>query len=745
MLNELLLIERSARESGIEMVQPHPDMNDAKKMPTLKTLLNGKGEVVSVQLIPDTVTPWTLRDGKHNSFPFVQPKTPLIRQISGQSELKTIAVDKKREKNERRDAILKIANNSCLNNDAVENWPGTKMLNRIWERMGQLSYIDEQISCVVLATFERFLRSFDPAIGGNSSNAFSEIVARLTENLELSSLDGWVEIATGLLLGKFDKKKNAWLCDAALVFEADGFHTSIIEKHHIMPVSKALNRFTSDAGVDNDKNECGLMGGNCTLHKGNFPQPNIRILGPTYIFSKNKEIQANDRYGRFASDAMPIGANLVTMLGGALSAITSPERKNITWRSIPGEKPKQTDILIAFVENAMDVPIAESLAEEDFSEEEIDDTDISKANLVAIFEKRTERLIEMVRAKSNADLSEISVRLTVLRKVDPANRKSVYSNTLTVSDIQKAANLWVQAEKNVPIWINLPVLKKGERIPTQIPPQHVAPLGLIAFSKQIFLRCGTERHEVPGMPASEAFKFFLQNPTNKNLSKMVLRLVISRRATLLTNVAHLAHTPNSWRHRKDTIREKNILVSLNRESLKTVTVLGLTLFKIGRKREVYMNDTAFKLGQLLAAADIVHAGYCADVRGGDIPPSLLGNQVFVMAQHAPAKALSTLCRRWKPYDGWAKKTVRDLNRINTLTGSKNPIDKDRGWDIKKALRNAREMRTIAEELTFKIGDCRANDEFRAELLLGYLAGLPKSNTQESAEKITESHDRKEKK
>ena len=45
-----------------------------------------------------------------------------------------------------------------------------------------------------------------------------------------------------------------------------------------------------------------------------------------------------------------------------------------------------------------------------------------------------------------------------------------------------------------------------------------------------------------------------------------------------------------------------------------------------------MQGTAFKLGQLLAAADIVHAGYCADVRGGAVPPALLGNQVFAMAQ-----------------------------------------------------------------------------------------------------------------
>lgn len=152
-----------------------------------------------------------------------------------------------------------------------------------------------------------------------------------------------------------------------------------------------------------------------------------------------------------------------------------------------------------------------------------------------------------------------------------------------------------------------------------------------------------------------------------------------------------------------------------------------------------MKETAFKLGQLLAAADVVHAGYCADIRGGDIPPSLLGNQVFAMAQTAPTKALATLCRRWKPYDGWAKRTARDPNRVDLMIASKEKderqrkIEQQRGWDIKKALRQTREMRSLAAELASVLADCRIDDSFRAELLLGYIAGLPKkedSNSQE---------------
>ena len=144
-----------------------------------------------------------------------------------------------------------------------------------------------------------------------------------------------------------------------------------------------------------------------------------------------------------------------------------------------------------------------------------------------------------------------------------------------------------------------------------------------------------------------------------------------------------------------------------------------------------MKDAAFKLGQLLAAADVVHAGYCADVRGGDLPPSLLGNQVFTMAQTAPAKALAMLCRRWRPYDGWAKKARRETARATALVESKKEDERKRGWDIRKALRCAREMGPLADMLAAPLPDCAVDDVFRAQLLLGYLAGLPKPQSDET--------------
>jgi len=199
-----------------------------------------------------------------------------------------------------------------------------------------------------------------------------------------------------------------------------------------------------------------------------------------------------------------------------------------------------------------------------------------------------------------------------------------------------------------------------------------------------------------------------------------MRLVLDRRVALLTG------TVQALRCGFDYARDYD-----RHEALRTLTILGVLLHKIGRIKEVYMNETAFKLGQLLAAADVVHAGYCADVRGGKVPPSLLGNQMFGMAQKVPAKALAMLCRRWKPYDGWAKKTTYESNRVEKLIASNQKNDQQRGWDIKRALRHAREMGPLAAELAPVLEGCRVDDSFLAELLLGYIAGIPKAQKEQS--------------
>ncbi len=729
MLNELLLVERGASKAGIQAVTRHPDVKDAGRLPGLLVQFEKDGQVAGIWPVPKELKPWTLRAGQHNSFPFVQPKAPLwsIPSEPHCDALCEAVLDKRNA--DRRNALFELAGKASFNTGAFMGWPGAGMMKYLEERRRQLAGLECTQAEVVLDSIAYFLAVCRQ--GDGPRRLLARIAGKVMEEIVRSPQEEWLELASALLLGSYGSKKNSRKCGAALLFEAFGKDLSIVDPRLIAPVSDALSLHADAEDIRSDV--CGLTGSQGPLLAGNFPQPNLPVLGQTYVFAKNSAIPAFDRYGRFAADAMPVGRQVAGRLAAALTSLTSGERKYVTWRDIPGEVPKQYDLLLAFVEEVLPAPVAEVLAEDDFSGED-PSTSPDSRDSVAVFEQRTERLIKLIRAEVGDDVTKTPVQIVIFRKVDPGNRKVVHCDVLTVAGLDQAGRNWVRGERNVPSWLVLPIFLKGEPKPLLMHPPHIAPLGLTRFSKSLYIRGGTERQDVTGMPASEALGLFLDRSERawRGRARRFLQLILRRRMPLLAGVGHLQHMPGSWERRSEAMKKYDYY-----EALRTVTLLGVALDKLDRGKESYMKGTAFKLGQLLATADIVHAGYCADVRGGETPSSLLGNQVFAIAQADPVKALATLCRRWKPYDGWTKKAVRDLGRIESMIAGtekdarQRKIEQQRGWDIRKALRHARDIAPIAAELASELPGCKIDDGFRAEMLLGYIAGLPKKEDSSS--------------
>lgn len=732
MLNELLIVERGARQAGLDMPQWHPDLKDAGGKSTLIVQLDNKGNVTSVRPVPKGAKPWTLRDGQHNSFPFVQPSEPLWVFDDGDACREKIL---EKIRNDPRNGLIDLKGKSQFNESAFAGWPSAGFLKRLHAREKQLNRCKMPEVVFVKTTITNFLSAFQPN-DDRLQGLLSSVTSKLLENLKQTPQENWIDIAIALMIGQ--RYKDIWKCNCALLFEAAGFDFSITDQRLISPVANALLAGSDYDDRDQTLGICALTGDQSQLLTGNFPQPKLPGgLGPTYLFAKNKDIRANDRYGRFSAEAMPVGTQVVIRLDGAVRSLTCDNRKNKTWRAIPGEAPNQSDLLLAFVKEDLDATIAGDLTEEDFSRETPTATS-QLVNSIAVFEKRTERLIEAIRARAS-DFRNTPVHLYVLRKLDLANRKVVYAGAPTVGDLYQAATNWAEGERNAPPWLTLPVFMKGDLSPRLMSPPHVSPLGLIAFSKKIFLRNGTrpkgKKKEQVGLPAAEAMRFFLDPLGNRDItarrrSERILGLVLSRRTGLIVGTAH------GLRRGFEFVKEYD-----RHEALRTITLLSVLLNKLTRNKEVYMNETAFKLGQLLAAADVVHAGYCADVRGGNVPPTLLGNQVFGIAQGNPVKALAMLCRRWKPYDGWAKKNAnfRMPDRFIDVQGrwkKRSEIDTDtekaqfdRAAAISVAISQSRKVAEIAVKLTGKLpNDC--DDTFRAELLLGYISGLPRGQMQE---------------
>lgn len=720
MLNELLIVERGARQAGVMMKSHHPDIKDARRTPTLLVKLSIDGHVMLTTPLASSIRVWTLRDGQHNSFPFVQLKWPLW-DVPKDDERRRQAVEKKDP--HRRAAILALGAEIESSVHSEHGWPGDALLDRLRERRVELVSLQPTDAAVVLATIDRFLVACDRTAGGEPNGLLSEISASLVDGVRESPAHEWINVANALLL----EGSGALLFDAA-----NRAGNSVLDRKWIDDVSEALGRVRSANGTGQDT-ACALTGeAGPVVQGGSFPQPNLPLLGQTFLFARNKDIPASGRYGRFAADTMPVGVSMADRLAAAINALTSSDREGVSWRSIPGEKPKQNDLLLAFVDSAPEEAVVEILAGEDDrgAVHELQ-AEVQSAESVAFFEKRTKRLIDAVTAKVGADFRQTRARIAVavFRKVDPANRKIVFQDTPTVDQLYRAARDWASGERNIPSWIALPVLRKGETKPRPMSPPHVAPLGLIGFTRELFIRNGTERQQVTGMPAGEALGLFFdavqQGPNAaRRRAERLLRLTLIRRSALVSGAAHAMR--RGFESLKDFDR---------REVLRTVTVLGVLLQKLELRETDYMTDmdVAFRLGQLLAAADVVHVGYCADVRDGSIPPSLLGNQVFSMAQSTPEKALAILCRRWKPYAGWVMRTERERERVNHLVDSGNKCDQQRGWDIRKALRNARDVQRLAESLASSLHTFKPDEVFRAKLLLGYMAGLPPTPRKEESD------------
>ncbi len=132
-----------------------------------------------------------------------------------------------------------------------------------------------------------------------------------------------------------------------------------------------------------------------------------------------------------------------------------------------------------------------------------------------------------------------------------------------------------------------------------------------------------------------------------------------------------------------------------------------------------MKDFAFQLGQLCSAMDELHIGYCKSERKGDIPSILIGNQVYGMALQNPKKAMDFMASRRKPYDSWvirirAKNIQTEDKAITAAIFAKIWMGKQA-----KSLNDFLSSHALA-----------TSDTYKAELMLGYLAGRPygKENT-----------------
>lgn len=429
---------------------------------------------------------------------------------------------------------------------------------------------------------------------------------------------------------------------------------------------------------------CALTGTEQIIESGTFPVMKFPVIDNTILFAMNPDTDCHHRYGLIGSSICPIGKETMDGIYQAASWIAAPEREGKTWRSVPEARGDKPDLLIAYIEQSADsaIELARVFSEGDDSERE------------AVFEGAVGSLVAALEAKG-AVASEWTCRVLVLHRISKGQVQVQISRRYLVSRIRGAVLEWRAGVANTPpISTMLPGRTRGDPA-VRYAPRSLFPGEVLRATKSIWIRGGTEAQTIAGCGLGRVYDLFLAEGQEREVAATeLLRMVLDRAGPLLARFgAGFEVSPAVWKA----------------AAVDACTIVATCLYKLGERKEKYMEESAFLLGQFLSLADRLHLLYCMVKRDGDVPPQLLGNQHLAVAAVNPAEALSLLSDRLRIYLGWAGTDERGEATLAKLGG-------------------------VANGLTGRLLGRPMTDMEKAELLLGYLARETKSQEDEGKTK-----------
>lgn len=277
-----------------------------------------------------------------------------------------------------------------------------------------------------------------------------------------------------------------------------------------------------------------------------------------------------------------------------------------------------------------------------------------------------------------------SVQVFMLRKIDNGRTKVLYSQATSPAALMNAAENWAVACNDLP---DIAATK----------PSTPFPIEAASIVNQVWRQNG-ESSTVSAMKPYEGIDLFLQQAQH--------RLLLHNLHILVQHVMPLFIYAGSLLHSEQKCSRIAQLEQI-------LPVLSMLLFFSGNRKDDYMKDTPYLMGQLLKASDELHALYCKVVRNNQIPPQLAGSALFVAASETPGRTLAQLAVRMTPYLSWAKQYRTKNEESSGLAG----------WYLKVFERIANQL---TEEFSVSM---RWSDAQKAQLFIGYLASFPKQEKQ----------------
>ncbi|MDO4574956.1 MAG: hypothetical protein Q4D98_07045 [Planctomycetia bacterium] len=521
-----------------------------------------------------------------------------------------------------------------------------------------------------------------------------------------------METVKNLLIGKWSEKEGKYVSKVVpLVLD---FAVSL----QTPEVRNRMNEvLLQNEPKENESEEggaiCALTGKRGAIVTDTFVQVNLPVLSQeTRLLAMNKDVPCHNRYGRIAAEVCSIGKKTELEIANALLWITDEQRRGKTWRSIDREQKGKNDLLMIYRVDApgSDVKAADTMGGDDDDREEDTSANGGKESLFVA------TVISVCKALKGQipDHFNPTLRCIILREIDRGRRQVLYSESFTIEELERATQLWNEGAKNIPEMLPLSYPnKKGAKasLHSVVAPFLMAVLKLYQVQWKSDLSAAFDVH---GISYPDVLEVFLDrgNRTRFSMNEMLEKLLRCMEP-VLQNLGWCIHA-KAW---------EKLSIPAKKNAVTTLATIGILLHKLGYKKEVYMNEMAYQLGRLLSLMDSLHVFYCKAVRGGDIPPQLLGNAFLSVVCDNPAEGIGRLMDRMKIYQAWANKYANEKRK-----GDETPDEikqrKLAGWCLGEIGRTAEKIHGL------EMSENRMSAVEKSCLLLGYLAISEKKSSGE---------------
>jgi hypothetical protein len=482
------------------------------------------------------------------------------------------------------------------------------------------------------------------------------------------------------------------------------------------------------------------FGGGEKLLQEPFPAVKLPVLGAYFplvsMASDDDKAKCNKRYGLTEYAVVPVTKAEAMRMQDALAWVLDDNRRGKTWRGVASgrfevvktqrgpRKVETKDLLIVFVD---EIPHLDARTASYFGPT----SDTTSAKFEVDAGAVCEALDGVAKKRPHARL-----QLFLIRKATDGQAQVVLAESPTVVQVLDAAERWQRG-----VYDNLPSIKlrlppdRNREHPIDAHPWPPYPEQVVKLLSYQWVRDGSSRvmgdtrekpggdarrqkpnHAVVGLGLGDVLTLMLRTEGKwRQAANQMLALLLQRVAPLLVGVFGAA---GAFGPRQEEGKHEP-LDDYPREScevaLQAIAVFGILLHELDCRKEVYVENAPYQVGQVLALADTIHKDYCVVVRKGSMPNSLIGTALMRRALDNPAGALADLSERMIEYLRWAK----------TAEVPKDAAENDpRKIAVFEARKRLRQYQPLGAKLGIAVLPTECTDIMKAQLLLGFLASPP---------------------